>query len=190
MPENLFNEITGVTLKREREAYTDMQTYIDTRMRLEKEHRHEREWIRSVWEFYFVPDRESHYSKAHEEQFLVSVMETESKPEISLVKRFRAGKYFGESSVPITAAQLRDMVLGEWEWMKEQTELLIQEFYQKIKLFSYKIGFMVESLREQYRLKEGREIVTIDCFVNSQVCEPLQGQKMLASPARIRVCQE
>lgn len=189
MPENIFHEITGVTLKREQEIYTDMQTYINTKMKLEKNHRHEREWVRSVWEFYFVPDQESNYGKTHEEQFLVSVMETEERPEISLVKRFRAGAFLSETSVAITAMQLRDMVLGEWEWMKSRSEILIQEFYQKIKLFSYKIGFMVESLREQYRLNGGQEIITIDCFIDSQICEPLQGQKMLASPARIRVCQ-
>jgi len=187
MAGGVFEQITGVTLQKESENYTNMETYMNLRDWLAREHGRDREWIRTAWEFYFLPAKESLYSKEREEQFLVSVMETETVPEIYLKKRFRIGKYFSENSEPITVKQFKDLVQGQIEWMAERAEVLIQEFYQKIRLFSYKIGFMVESLREQYYLKEKNQRVTIDCFTDSQSGESLYQQKLFASPARVRV---
>ena len=191
MQEELFQKITGVELQQETDRYTDLNTYIRCRNSLQKSYANRRKWMCTAWDFYFLPTIPDCGETAQNEQFYVTIRENEQQPEIVLKKHSIMGRFISERSAGLTFQQFISLLRGSMEWIGEKSDVLLQEFAQKWRLFRYQVCLIAESIRECYEIPERKVQLTLDLFVSTRMCEGFSLQEVACynngSPARICV---
>ncbi len=185
MTQDLFQEITGVALLPEQEAYLSDQDYDNLQSNFSNLPLYNNTTKEdSVWEFYFVPEEFHKDSQCNEEEYLVSVTTHEEEPCITLKKRSKFGHFISEKFSKISKKQFRNLLLENYEWMKHSGELLLLELYNKFTLWNMKIGVLLACTRREFVLAQEQLSVTLDdyrlipgknkIFQSNPLCQQMQ----------------
>lgn len=166
MTQNFYQEFTGLKLQSEKAEYITASEYDSLHNKIFEAVPYDNTITRqgSLWEFYFLPNENYEDYQCSQEQFLISVSTEKEDSCITLKKRSSIGDFTNERSSKINRKQFRELLLENYNWMKHSSELLLLEFYNKIKLWKLKIGILLECTRNQMYLKREKLMVTLDSY--------------------------
>lgn len=166
MTQNLYQEMTGLKLQSEKAEYITDAEYDNLQNTIFETIPYDNTITRrgTLWEFYFLPNERYEDYQCSQEQFLISVSTEKEDSCITLKKRCSIGDYTNERSSKIKRSQFRDLLMENYNWMKHSSELLLLEFYNKIKLWKLKIGILLKCTRNQMYLKREKLMITLDSY--------------------------
>lgn len=162
MYETVIKETTGVRLYQEEEIYLDAFQYGQINDKMDafamtlQGERHMSE--SQICEIYF----NSPLIEEPKEQFLITIEKKGKHKDFILKRRNRSDSYKSEKVTRLSKKQYSAILKGSFEWMKDSSKLLVNEFYHKIKLFQYKIDTVITCFRQQMYLASDQLEVTID----------------------------
>ncbi|MEG1848817.1 MAG: hypothetical protein RRX92_08965 [Lachnospiraceae bacterium] len=158
MYETILQQTTGIKLYQEEEQLMDAKKceLLCDMIDLKKTYTH-------VSEIFF--DSPMIEEMTSPEQFMITIEKKGNNQTFTLKRKIKIGKYGSESMVRLSKKQYVAIMKGSIEWMKDSAKVLVNEFYQKIKLFEYKVGKIINCIRQEMYLTKKQMQIIIDTHI-------------------------
>lgn len=160
----------GKRLRTEQKYYLHLHDYISLRSKLAQQLQLDSHSIDvdgyNIRSLYFDDPKNTSLERKNDgifkrEKFRIRIY-NESDDFIALERKTKLGDYVCKESKRISRAEYDQIMLGEYEFLKQPNEPLLMDFYAAINTYGYKPMSIVDYWREAYIYEYGNVRITFD----------------------------